>query len=54
MMAHLLATLPYHQVAYPKVQLPERPVVSGTYQRPARELCNYVDDHVATPLGDRE
>jgi hypothetical protein len=28
--------------------------VSGTYQRPARELSTYVDDHVATLLGDRE
>jgi polyphosphate kinase 2 (PPK2 family) len=54
MMAHLLATLPDHRAAYPKVQLPERPVVSGTYQRPARELYNCVDDQVATLLGDRE
>ncbi len=54
MMAHLLSTLPYQAVEHPKVQVPECPVVSGTYQRPARDLYNYVDDHVATLLGDRE
>ncbi len=54
MMAHLLSTLPYHEVERPKVHLPEHPVVSGTYQRPSRELYNYVEDHVATLLGDRE
>ena len=54
MMAHLLAGLPYHDVEHPQVRLPEQPVLSGTYQRPARELYRYVDDHVATLLGDRE
>ncbi|HET9876281.1 MAG TPA: polyphosphate kinase 2 [Mycobacterium sp.] len=54
MMAHLLSTIDYQEVEHPKVQLPDRPVVSGTYRRPARELYNYVDDHVATLLGDRE
>ena len=54
MMNHLLSTIDYHDVDKPHVQLPERPVLSGTYQRPARELSTYVDDHVATLMGDRE
>jgi polyphosphate kinase 2 len=48
MMAHLLSTVPYHDVETPKVELPERPVVSGNYQRPPRELSTYVDDYAAT------
>jgi polyphosphate kinase len=53
MMSHLLSTIDYGDVERPKVHLPERPVQSDTYQRPARELATYVDDHVATLLGDR-
>jgi hypothetical protein len=48
MMAHLLSTVPYQDVKTPKVKLPERPVVSGNYQRPPRELSTYVDDYAAT------
>src|SRR5271168_60905 len=48
MMAHLLSTIDYHEVERPKVKLPDRPVVSGNYQRPPRELSTYVGDHVAT------
>lgn len=48
MMAHLLSTVPYHDVQTPKVKLPARPVVSGNYQRPPRELSTYVDDYAAT------
>jgi polyphosphate kinase 2 len=48
MMAHLLSTIDYRAVKMPKVKLPDRPVVSGDYQRPPRELSTYVDDHVAT------
>ncbi|WP_406816803.1 polyphosphate kinase 2 [Mycobacterium sp. M23085] len=48
MMAHLLSTVPYRDVEIPKVKLPERPVVSGNYQRPPRELSTYVDDYAAT------
>jgi polyphosphate kinase 2 len=52
MMAHLLSTIDYRDVEIPKVELPERPVVTGTnYQRPPRELSKYVDDHVAKLLG---
>lgn len=48
MMAHLLSTIPYHDVEMPKVKLPAHPVVSGNYQRPPRELSTYVDDYAAT------
>ncbi len=54
MMAHLLSTMPYHDVEKPKVELPSHPVVSGNYQRPPRELSTYVPDHVATLIGDTE
>ena len=47
MMAHLLSTIDYHEVEKPKVKLPDRPVVSGNYRRPPRELSTYVDDHAA-------
>ena len=47
MMAHLLSTIEYHDIEKPKVKLPDRPVVSGNYQRPPRELSTYVDDHAA-------
>lgn len=48
MMAHLLSTIPYHDVETPKVKLPQRPVVSGDYKRPPRELSTYVADYAAT------
>ena len=51
MMAHLLSTIDYHEVEQPKVKLPKRPIVSGNYERPPRELSTYVDDHVATLIG---
>ncbi|MGH3959020.1 polyphosphate kinase 2 [Mycobacterium sp.] len=51
MMAHLLSTIDYRDVAKPKVKLPARAVVSGNYQRPPRELATYVDDHVADVIG---
>jgi polyphosphate kinase len=51
MMAHLLSTIEYHDVKRPKVKLPKHPVVSGTYQRPPRELSKYVDDYAATLIG---
>ena len=38
-------------VKMPKVKLPARPIETGHYQRPPRELSTYVDDHVATLLG---
>jgi polyphosphate kinase 2 len=52
MMAHLLSTIEYHEVERPKVKLPKDVVASGNYQRPPRELSRYVDDHVATLIGE--
>jgi polyphosphate kinase len=54
MMSHLLSTIDYHDVDKPKVELPDRPVLSGNYQRPSRALSTYVDDHVATLMGDKQ
>jgi polyphosphate kinase 2 len=53
MMADLLASIDYDEIDHPKVELPKRPVMGG-YVRPARELANYVPDHVSTLLGDDE
>ncbi|HEX7322762.1 MAG TPA: polyphosphate kinase 2, partial [Mycobacterium sp.] len=50
MIAHLLGSIAYNEVDRPKVQLPARPVESKSYERPSRDLYNYVDDHVATLL----
>jgi hypothetical protein len=54
MMSHLLSSIDYHEVELPRVELPERPIVSKNYERPSRSLSTYVDDHVATLMGDRE
>jgi polyphosphate kinase 2 len=51
MMHHLLSSIAYEEVERPKVKLPARPVVSGNYQRPPRELSKYVDDYAATLIG---
>ncbi|BAX91366.1 polyphosphate kinase 2 [Mycobacterium shigaense] len=51
MMAHLLNSIDYHEVDRPEVKLPRRPIVSGNYQRPPRELSNYVEDYAATLIG---
>ena len=48
MMAHLLATIDYHEVEPPKVKLPKHPIASGNYVRPPRELSTYVDDYAAS------
>nr|WP_253847187.1 polyphosphate kinase 2 [Mycobacterium gordonae] len=48
MMHHLLSTIDYEEVKRPKVKIPERPIVSGDYQRPPRELSTYVEDYAAT------
>src|SRR5271156_2603451 len=53
MMSHLLSTIDYHEIEKPKVTLPDRPVVSGNYQRPPRELSTYVDDHAAKFLAKK-
>lgn len=54
MMSHLLSTIDYHEVKKPKVDLPEKPIDTGTYQRPPRELATYVPDHVSELVGDVE
>ena len=47
MIAHLLSTLDYHEVAHPATALPKRPKPSG-YVRPPRTEQHYVPDHAAT------
>ncbi|NDL60859.1 polyphosphate kinase 2 [Phytoactinopolyspora mesophila] len=47
MIAHLLSSLPYHEVQQPSVELPPRPPGSG-YERPPRDLQTYVPDHAAS------
>lgn len=54
MMSHLLSTIDYHEVKKPKVDLPEKPIDTGTYQRSPRELATYVPDHVSELVGDVE
>jgi polyphosphate kinase len=49
MIAHLLSTLDYHEVAHPATKLPKRPPSSG-YVRPPRSEQHYVADHAATLL----
>lgn len=51
MMAHLLSTIEYADVATPEVRLPKRPVDSGNYQRPPRDLSTYVDDYAGARPG---
>jgi polyphosphate kinase 2 len=48
MMHHLLSSIAYHDVDELKVELPERPIETGNYQRPPRELSRYVDDYATT------
>ncbi|REE99941.1 polyphosphate kinase 2 [Thermomonospora umbrina] len=47
MIAHLLSTVPYHDVEPPALDLPPRPPSKG-YQRPSRDTQTYVPDHAAT------
>ncbi|MFD0418708.1 polyphosphate kinase 2 [Streptomyces sp. NPDC127108] len=46
MIAHLLDSVPYHEVPPPVLELPSRPPSAG-YVRPPRELQRYVPDHAA-------
>ncbi len=54
MISHLLSTLDYDDLPPPKVNLPSKPIHSGTYERPPRHQYQYVPDHVAQLLGDPE
>ncbi len=47
MIAHLLSTIPYHDVRPPSLELPPRPPSSG-YVRTPREMQTYVPDHAAS------
>jgi polyphosphate kinase 2 len=47
MIAHLLSTIPYHDVKPPQPRLPDRPPSTG-YRRPPREQETYVPDHAAS------
>ncbi|GAX56500.1 polyphosphate kinase 2 [Streptomyces olivochromogenes] len=47
MIAHLLGSVPYHEVKPPVLELPPRPASTG-YVRPPRDLQTYVPDHAAT------
>ncbi|MCX5599814.1 polyphosphate kinase 2 [Streptomyces phaeochromogenes] len=47
MIAHLLSSVPYHEVPPPVLELPPRPPSTG-YQRPPRDLQTYVPDHAAS------
>ncbi|HEX4703288.1 MAG TPA: polyphosphate kinase 2 [Pseudonocardiaceae bacterium] len=50
MMAHLLSTVPYHEVPRPRLRLPKRPPSTG-YVRPPRDLQTYVPDHAGALAG---
>ncbi|GAB3230357.1 polyphosphate kinase 2 [Mycolicibacterium hippocampi] len=54
MISHLLSSIDYYDVDPPKVALPKKPVLSGYYERPPRELSTYVEDYVGTLMGDVE
>ncbi len=47
MIAHLLSTIPYTDVAEPSIELPPRPPSHG-YERPPRAMQTSVPDHAAT------
>ncbi|GGO92117.1 polyphosphate kinase 2 [Wenjunlia tyrosinilytica] len=50
MIAHLLSTVPYHEVQRSALRLPDRPPPTG-YERPPREMQTYVPDHAGSLLG---
>jgi polyphosphate kinase 2 len=47
MIAHLLSSIPYHDVPEPALVLPHRPPSSG-YVRTPRDMQTFVPDHAAT------
>ncbi len=50
MIAHLLSSVPYEDVALPSISLPPRPASTG-YVRPPKDLQHAVPDHAATLTG---
>ncbi|MFH8250390.1 polyphosphate kinase 2 [Microbacterium sp. B2969] len=53
MMSHLLSRIPYEMVERAEVEIPDRPGPKG-YERPPRNLANYVPDYAAERLGDHD
>lgn len=53
MISHLLSSIPYFAAARPPLQLPPRPKSTG-YERPPRELNQYVPDRAAELIADYE
>lgn len=49
MIAHLLTTIPFHEVQRPPLKLPPRTESTG-YERPPREMQTEVPDHAASLL----
>ena len=49
MIAHLLSTVPYHEVEHSEIEMPKRPPSQG-YLRPAKDTQTWVPDHAATLL----
>ena len=47
MIAHLLSTIPYHDVPEPVLALPKRPLSTG-YVRTPRDMQTFVPDHAGT------
>ncbi|MFI9381303.1 polyphosphate kinase 2 [Kutzneria sp. NPDC052558] len=47
MIAHLLSSIPYHDIKRSKMRLPDRPPSTG-YQRPPRDSQTFVPDHAAS------
>ncbi|MTD53147.1 polyphosphate kinase 2 [Amycolatopsis pithecellobii] len=47
MIAHLLGSVPYHEVSPPAIRLPDRPAPDG-YRRPEKNPGSYVPNHAAT------
>jgi polyphosphate kinase 2 len=50
MIAHLLSTIPYHEVQRPSLELPPRQPSTG-YRRPPREMQTQIPDHALTLRG---
>ena len=50
MIAHLLSTMPYHEVQRVPLELPPRPPSTG-YRRTPREMQTFVPDHAAALTG---
>ncbi|WP_051722561.1 polyphosphate kinase 2 [Streptomyces albus] len=50
MIAHLLATVPYHEVQRRELSLPPRPPSTG-YRRPPRDTQTHVPDHASSLPG---